>query len=432
MSGCPFLSNLSQKKPENVPIEEILTNIIRDELGLVDINIDTYTKIFKDNLIYTSDHLFRLKPSLIEKLRLPLLVESELTKLVELHTSENPSPRIHSTTGSNSGSKGSPSTSSEGDTNITPTQAYLLNRKISPSRQEIVVKQKSALLGLDSDTRKTILNSWNQLITSKDGSLSRFFDEFYKTFLARDRVGKVLFGDRSMVSQAQALMKMMKFIMGSINEPLSLMEPLQRLGISHLIYGVEKKNYHSFAISLAKTFETVLGDSVTPEMKEGWYTLAMRLGDVMLAEYEGCRNGWKQFLYYRKSKNTAWKLRATLLTHEKLIIYRSTDYTKVLEEIFLHAVEDLDIIEEGNIGDGTRPNAYAFTMNTGVYNYVLCSPDEESYDKWIDELTIRIRAHYRVGIQAVDSDEEKPTDGKKDKRGKKVKKMKKKLKEKGL
>jgi hemoglobin-like flavoprotein len=74
-----------------------------------------------------------------------------------------------------------------------------------------------------------------------------------------DKVGRQLFQGVSMIRQAQALMKMMTFVMAAIDNPTRLVIPLKKSGCRHLIYGVERRNFQSFGIALAKTMEQVLG-----------------------------------------------------------------------------------------------------------------------------------------------------------------------------
>lgn len=372
--SCPFSNTLDQslesswvEKPvfDDLPIEDILSDIVHREFELHNHEIGQYADIFKANMIYNGKLLKKLNPNLVGKLELPLLLESRIMDIIQKETNALRQYSSHTSSGD-------------------------LNR-ISSDRKEAIQAQRSALLGLTPEMKVSLKECWNKLTVGKAGKLAEFFDSFYSMFLEKDAVGKQLFQGASMANQAQSLMKMLKFILASIDNPLNLLVPLQKLGIRHLIYGVEKSSFSSFGVALASTFEKVLGkEEVTPEMKEAWYVLTMKLGEVMMAEYPHARKGWRGTVSIRtrSSRNSQWKVRSTLLNHERLVIYRNDDYSKKVEEIYLKLIEDIDIVEEEN-------GEEYITLSTGATTFHL-KPTKDEFDKWVDDLTVRIRAHQRV------------------------------------
>lgn len=395
MSGCPYISESKEsldsssssvdytKKSSNVQnqtIEEILIDVIHKDFLLNDVDIDPFVSTFKTNMIHNGRLLKKLNPNLVEKLNLPLLLESAIVDIIQ-----------RDTVGYYHGSMNR--LNSQYTENIAKME--------QSNRQEILATQQSALLGLSPEMKSQLKECWSKLVNSKTGSLAKFFDEFYKNFLDMDKVGRKLFDGASMANQAQALMKILKFVMGSIDNPLNLLGPLQKMGVRHLIYGVEKKSFSAFGVSLAKTFQTILGpENVTSEMKEAWYVLIMKLGEVMMAEYDAAIKGWRGTLYCRtRSKGSQWKLRSTLLTHEKLVITRNHDTSKVVEEIYLNLIEDIDIVDEGmNLGGSGESSLYCLSISTAASVNYFKAANEADFDKWIEELTVRIRAHQRVNL----------------------------------
>lgn len=405
MSQCPF-KRLSQSVDlassfsesvgiktssfDELTIEEILANIIHKDFQLHEVDIEPFAMTLKSNMIHNGRLLKKLNPSLVSRLNLPVLLESAIIDSIQIETYGKIYPLQ-----SNNIVRGISYMNGYESRN----ESYFGNN----NRKETIETQKSALLGLTPEMKLRLKECWNKLTTSKSGNLAKFFDEFYKNFLETDKVGKKLFDGASMANQAQSLMKMLKFILTSIDNPLNLLTPLQKLGVRHLIYGVEKKSFSAFGVSLAKTFESVLGkDEVTPEMKEAWYVLIMKLGEVMMAEYPVAKKGWRGVLYCRsRSRGTPWKLRSTLLTHDKLIIYRGQDYNKVYEEIYLNIIEDIDIVDDDTVGGTTSTDSSSqqcISISTAVTVMYFKAANEEEFDKWVEELTVRIRAHQRVNI----------------------------------
>lgn len=401
MSQCPF-KRLSESVDlassfcettnktnhfDDLTIDEILSNIVHKEFQLTDVDIEPFAFIFKSNMIHNGRLLKKLNPSLLSRLNIPILLESAIMDLIQKET-------YGKFYGSQSGNGIRSISFINGIESMSETGGGSFNRK------ETVETQKSALLGLTPEMKLRLKECWNKLTTSKSGNLAKFFDEFYKNFLETDKIGKKLFEGASMANQAQSLMKMLKFILTSIDNPLNLLTPLQKLGVRHLIYGVEKRSFSAFGVSLAKTFESVLGkDEVTPEMKEAWYVLIMKLGEVMMAEYPSARKGWKGVLYCRsRSRGSPWKLRTTLLTHEKLIIYRGQD--KIIEEIYLNIIEDIDIVDDelNATSPSDSSSQQCISISTAASIMYFKASNEEEFDKWVEELTVRIRAHQRVNI----------------------------------
>lgn len=375
---------------QEILIEAILSDIIHKDFQLVETDISPFVHIFKSNMIHNSRLLKKLNTNLVSKLNLPLLLESAIIDWIQRETL---------TYSNMSGGRVPMLSDSNNDRS---------------SRNDIIATQKSALLGLTPEMKIRLKECWNKLTNSKSGNLAKFFDEFYKNFLDTDKVGKKLFEGASMANQAQSLMKMLKFILSSIDNPLNLLTPLQKLGVRHLIYGVEKKSFSAFGVSLAKTFESVLGkDEVTSEMKEAWYVLIMKLGEVMMAEYPNAKKGWKGILYCRsRSRGSPWKLRSALLTHEKLVIFRGQDQSKIIDEIYLNIIEDIDITED-DLGSPSDSSTQCISISTAASVMYFKASNEDDFDKWLEELTVRIRAHQRVNLleDGEGSDESRKSNG---------------------
>eukprot|EP01122_Echinamoeba_exundans_P006991 TRINITY_DN2069_c0_g1_i2.p1 TRINITY_DN2069_c0_g1~~TRINITY_DN2069_c0_g1_i2.p1 ORF type:complete len:269 (-),score=55.84 TRINITY_DN2069_c0_g1_i2:39-845(-) len=221
-----------------------------------------------------------------------------------------------------------------------------------------------------------------------------------------DKTARKLFDGVSMVRQAQALMKIMVLVMQAIDNPAKLIHPLRKMGVRHLIYGVERKNFQSFGVSIARTAEHVLGDACAPATKEAWYVLIMALGEIMMEDYDEIRAGYTGRLF--KKDGSKWRLFYTNLTHDKLVLYKDEDRSKVKEEIDLTLLDSMELEESEQIGNVTRLNAFCFSLTaSSLVKSYFCAETEEDLLNWTDELTQRIKAHQRVN-RVVETDPKLP------------------------
>jgi hypothetical protein len=230
--------------------------------------------------------------------------------------------------------------------------------------------------------------------------------------------------------------------MTSLDDPNSLTPVLKKLGVRHLIYGVEQRyiatisileidsrltefpllirNFQSWGLALAKTLESVLGsDLCTRETKEAWFLLVQGLSSVMMQDYEQIRDGYSGKLF--KRENNSWRLYEVVMTHERLSLYKDAERTKLKEEIWLNLIDDIELIPMHT--DGTKafdirtttmdryanhttsdppdaanfPTQYAFRLSAGgALRVDLCALSETQLLHWMDDITERIRAHQRA------------------------------------
>eukprot|EP01121_Diplochlamys_sp_Union-15-3_P012047 TRINITY_DN3559_c0_g1_i2.p1 TRINITY_DN3559_c0_g1~~TRINITY_DN3559_c0_g1_i2.p1 ORF type:complete len:165 (+),score=15.53 TRINITY_DN3559_c0_g1_i2:60-554(+) len=141
---------------------------------------------------------------------------------------------------------------------------------------------------------------------------------------------------------------------------------------------------------------------MTPSLCEAWFTLIGRMGEIMLASYDSVKQGKKATLY-KRSRNS-WKKYWCILTHEKLSLFRDSEYRKHKVEIFLNFVDDIDIINDESI---SKLNDFCFMLGLGlkVLPVYFCCETKKDFEWWMFELTERIRAYQRINVSD-DSTEE--------------------------
>lgn len=244
-----------------------------------------------------------------------------------------------------------------------------------------------------------------------------FLSECYKQLFALDKTAKALFEGAPMRSQASNLMRTMMFLVQAIDNPIRLIIPLKRLGVRHLIYGVERRSFQLFGIAVAKAMDACLGaEHVTVEVKEAWYVLIQALGDLMVEDYEEIRTGYYGSLW-RKESGGKWRQFFTLLTHEKLALYSDEERTKLKEEYYLSLVDDIDVrsattsiqipvlipslslqAEVHDLPKGVAKHTpYCFALKlAGAHGVYFCTDTDRELLAWAEDLMLRIRAHQRV------------------------------------
>lgn len=370
---CPVFhqNSISETYTNDTTIEIILNEIALNQ-GLSFVNMEPYIKKFKDNLIFNFSHLMIIPKSMIQRLGLPLVIEIGILNLYKIpeHLQNKSSSNM-----------------------------------IENDEKPDTINgngEKSAMLGLSSENRKILKEVWSKLVdlkpkTQENSDLVLFFNKFYVNFLQIDRVGRKLFKGVPLTAQAQALMKMMKFIMDTLDEPVKLVLPLQKIGATHLIYGVTEKSYTSWATSLVKTLEESLGSEImNAEAKEVWFNLVQKLASVMLNEYEDLKKGFNGRIYQRSS-NESWKLRYSHLNYQKLTLFRDSSRKKISLQVYLNEIEDIDIVDEDS-GNKETPTEFSFTITREKIKQAFCFLNEDDMEAWISQLTMFIRAYKRLRL----------------------------------
>jgi len=196
----------------------------------------------------------------------------------------------------------------------------------------------------------------------------------------------------------------MKVIVKGLDEPATVIPYLQKLGVRHLIYGVQPKNFQSFAIALIQTLDILLPQKMTGSLKEAWFTLITKIGNIMTTTYADCKLGITSTL--KKISAGVWKNYFCVLTHETLSIFRDQEHTKLKEDIWIKYLDDINIHEGDSIPKTGQQMAtpHCFSICVGGIPMHFCCDTREDLAFWLDELGARITAHQRI-VRQSDSDD---------------------------
>lgn len=111
-----------------------------------------------------------------------------------------------------------------------------------------------------------------------------FSTSFYENLLSDYPQLRPLFAKSNMVEQRQKLFSSLVLIVENIRNPEKLTNSLRGLGKKHIKYGVIPSHYPMVGNSLLKTFESYLGSSWTPEVKQAWIDAYEAIASLMLDE----------------------------------------------------------------------------------------------------------------------------------------------------
>lgn len=215
-----------------------------------------------------------------------------------------------------------------------------------------------------------------------------------------DKVAHDLFTGATMKQQAKALMKMINFVVQGLDESTALIPTLRKLGVRHLIYGVEKPSYQAMAATIPKALSQVLGpDQVSTETKEAWYVLFMNMGQIMLDEYPTARKGSKRPLW-KKTKGK-WVLYQCHMTHDRMAFFRNVT-SRAKEELFFNFMDSIDVVSQDDMSADGRPTEFGFMVALNGIDVHFGTESKEANKTWVSELSQRIGSYLRVGRAVIE------------------------------
>jgi nitric oxide dioxygenase len=103
---------------------------------------------------------------------------------------------------------------------------------------------------------------------------------FYAELFAIDpSLRRMFHGD--MREQGRKLLTTLALVVRSLHAPDQIMEPVRKLAVKHLDYGVAPEHYTYVGNALLRTLQKGLGPEFTPEVREAWRQAFTVLAKVM-------------------------------------------------------------------------------------------------------------------------------------------------------
>ena len=122
-----------------------------------------------------------------------------------------------------------------------------------------------------------VQRTWNQVAPIAEQAAELFYN---KLFELEPGYRSLFSGD--MKSQGRKLMTMIGTAVSSLTKLESILPAVEDLGVRHLDYGVQARDYDVVGEALLWTLNTGLGDEFTPEVEEAWAETYSTLASVMI------------------------------------------------------------------------------------------------------------------------------------------------------
>ena len=104
---------------------------------------------------------------------------------------------------------------------------------------------------------------------------------FYARLFGNDPSLRKLFAHTDMAGQRKALMQTLAVVVASLDKLDTLVPAVEALGRRHAGYGVRDEDYETVGATLLQTFEDLLGDAFTRDVREAWTAAYGLLAGIM-------------------------------------------------------------------------------------------------------------------------------------------------------
>jgi hemoglobin-like flavoprotein len=106
------------------------------------------------------------------------------------------------------------------------------------------------------------------------------WDGFYNELFAIEPSIRRMFKD-DVHEQRKKLLAALALVIGALNAPARILDPLKKLAVRHVGYGVKPEHYTYMGNALLRTLEKGLGDEFTPDLRKAWMAAFQTLTAIM-------------------------------------------------------------------------------------------------------------------------------------------------------
>ena len=132
-------------------------------------------------------------------------------------------------------------------------------------------------------TQKLLVKrSWETVMPMKETASDIFYNHLFDEYPEVKAYFKA-----DIKVQELKLMMMINTVVHALDNLETLIEPIKRLGMKHVEYGVKKDDYDKVCASLLWTLEQILKDDFTADVHEAWTVIYTLIANHMIdgAEY---------------------------------------------------------------------------------------------------------------------------------------------------
>lgn len=329
---------------DETSIEDVVNFIFRKRLKLDNIDTKEWCGILRNNLILNYATLCRQSPETIDKLKLPLALETELKSVIMSKNGE-----------------------------------FYQIKTMNDITIQIKIKMKKSFNFLKENQKARNI----------------FYDEFFKLLFNVNKQFEKLFRGASMIARSEALFEILNLIIRFI-EGEDIREDINKIATKYMIYSIDNKCLNAYAFALAETFIRSMDiDYVDEQIKEAWFVVAKLFGEQITKQYDVIRNGKNYYIYYRKHKK--WHKCFCRITHDKL--YLSTyPRNEIYFDFNLSDITNIDVIDPSN-NRITKQTIFCISID---YNneinetHYICVDTKEIMTSIYNDLKIRVEAYDHI------------------------------------
>lgn len=129
---------------------------------------------------------------------------------------------------------------------------------------------------MDTQQVKLVQQSFEKVATLGLPAIELFYNELF----AIDPSLRAMFSG-NMQEQQKKLLAALSLVIRALHTPEKILEPVKKLAVKHVDYGVAPEHYTYVGNALLRTLAKGLGDEFTPDLRQAWIEAYRLLANVM-------------------------------------------------------------------------------------------------------------------------------------------------------
>lgn len=323
------------KNEDQNSIDNIIKNIFEQKLNL---NID-YTKwitIFKDNLIFNKNILCKQTTDNINKLNLPLALETEIKNIIQENC--------------------------------------------------FIIK---SIEDINNDIIKEMEQNW-KTIFGNDILINSFFESLYASLTEENLSVNKLIKKSNLVNKTTKLIKTIKIVLEYLNNDKGFNDQINKIATSHLIYNIIPSDYTIYARILANSLSTIL--NLNNKLKDAWYVSIKKVGEIITQQYNIIKTGKNYKIYYmRKNKWHKCICKITINSISLKYYPKNENYIEIESKDIMN-IEKLEEFDNRV----TKQTPYCLQICYREAVHYICTDNKEYLDNIFDYLKLIIDSYEKI------------------------------------
>eukprot|EP01125_Pyxidicula_operculata_P015570 TRINITY_DN529_c0_g1_i3.p1 TRINITY_DN529_c0_g1~~TRINITY_DN529_c0_g1_i3.p1 ORF type:complete len:424 (-),score=64.61 TRINITY_DN529_c0_g1_i3:281-1552(-) len=253
-------------------------------------------------------------------------------------------------------------------------------------------------LGITQKQKDIVRNTWSELMAMQVpdglgghvGGCTKFYDELQTNFIQSHPFVNHIFGSANVLAQVKAWIKTLSMIVKSIDEGSDIKNSLDRIGVTHKLYGIKGAHLVHFANGVSESLQTVFGKTkFSSDAKMAWYDTIIELSDYILMVGRSMPDKGYRDVFYRKAGDQGqWKRSHLTLKKDILFIHRKNK-SKFKMILPVENITSVAMVESST----ENPSEYGIVVSViGRDPLYLCTDDESKIKQWTNLINWHVQA----------------------------------------